>query len=71
MSRVSSDQYQIPLRSLGRGGRRRPARTYSSSNSGDFGESFTELADDDDDRLSTDEAPLIRKNGVSLDSLCH
>ena len=70
MSRVSLDQYQIPLRSLGRGGRRKPARTYSSSSNGDFGGSFTELADDDDDRLSTDEAPLIRKNGVCLVSTC-
>ena len=73
MSRVSLDQYQIPLRSLGRGGRRKPARTYSSSSNsrnGDFGGSFTELANDDDDRLSADEAPLIIKNGVCLDSIC-
>ena len=73
MSRMSLDQYQIPLRSLGRGGRRKPARTYSSSSNsrnGDFGGPFTELADEDDDRLSTDEAPLIRKNGVCLVSTC-
>ena len=72
MSRISLDQYQIPLRSLGRG-RRKPARTYSSSSNsgnGDFGGHFTELADEDDDRLSTDEAPLIRKNGVCLVSTC-
>jgi hypothetical protein len=40
-------------------------RTFStSSNSGDVGESLTETADDEDDRVSTDEAPLIRKNRV-------
>lgn len=66
MSRASLDQYYIPLRSLGRGGRRKPVRTLSSSSNsrnGDFDSSLTDLVDDDD-RVSTDEAPLIRKNRV-------
>jgi hypothetical protein len=65
-NRASLDQYQIPLRSLGHG-RRKPIRTFStSSNSGhsDFGGSFTETADEEEDRLSTDEAPLIHKHEV-------
>lgn len=66
MSRTSLDQYQIPLRSLGRG-RRKPARRFSSSsNSGDADGSFTEAADDEDDRVSADEAPLIRKHRVFI-----
>ena len=73
MSRASLDQYQIPLRSLGRGGRRKPTRTYSSSSNsrnGDFGGSLADLGDDEDDRVSADEAPLLRKNGVSPNSIC-
>jgi hypothetical protein len=65
MSRASSDFYQIPLRSLGRG-RRQPVRQHSSSNLFDgprrpsFGESFSQ----EDNRLSTDEFPLIPKEEV-------
>ena len=73
MSRASLDQYQIPLRSLGSGGRRKPTRTFSTSSNprnGDFGGSFTDPADDDDERVSTDEAPLIRKNGVCAVLVC-
>jgi hypothetical protein len=73
MSRASLDQYQIPLRPLGRGGRRKPTRTYSSSSNsrnGDIGGSLTDLGDDDDDRVSADEAPLLRKNRVPPNSIC-
>ena len=60
MSRTSLDQYQIPLRPLGRG-RRTRAFSGSSQNG------YARVADDDDDNeplSSTDEAPLIRKDGV-------
>ena len=58
MSRVSVDQYQIPLRSLGRG-RRKPARSYSNVSN-----PYVEL--DVEDRIFTDEAPLIHKDNVLL-----
>ena len=67
MSRTSSDQNYIPLRSLGRG-RRKPLRTYSSVSSlrnSDLGSGLTEIASGDDDRSSTDEAPLIPKDEVT------
>ena len=66
MSRPSSDRYRIPLQPLGRG-RRLPQQTYSySSNSpNDLGRgSSTEIADDEDEPVSTDDAPLIRKREV-------
>jgi len=67
MSRSSSDLYQIPLRRLGRG-RRQPVKKYSSSSSlrddGRAGDSLGENSNEDDDRLSTDEAPLIPKDEV-------
>jgi len=65
-NRTSLDQYQIPLRLLGRG-RRKPVRTFSTSSNtgnGDLEGAFAETADEDEDRLSTDEAPLIRKHEV-------
>jgi|SRR5579862_5168016 len=62
MSRSSSDLYQIPLRTLGRG-RRQPVKKYSSSTSL-RDDSLAEQGNEDDDRLSTDEAPLIPKQEV-------
>lgn len=71
MSRTSSDLYQIPLRTLGRG-RRQPIRKYSSSLSLRDDRGRASLAEegneDEDGRLSTDEVPLIPKNDVTLSS---
>jgi hypothetical protein len=66
MSRSSSDMYQIPLRTLGRG-RRQPVKKYSSSSSlrdDHARETLAEQANEDEDRLSTDETPLIPKEQV-------
>jgi len=66
MSRALSDQYQIPLRSLGRS-RRHPLRSHSSSSShqnGDLG--LTEISDEQVEWLANDESPLIRKDSVLL-----
>ena len=66
MSRASPDRYEIPLRSL-TGRKQNPTRNYSSfpnSRYDDLEESFTETADDYDDALSVDEAPLIHASQV-------
>lgn len=68
MSRTSSDYYHIPLRSLGRG-RRKAVRQPSTSEFRDergngyaVGEGI--IGEDDDERASSDELPLITKYQV-------
>jgi hypothetical protein len=69
MSRPSLDQYDIPLRPFGR---RKPQRAFStSSQNGDLADhpqlpDHDDGDDGDDDRVSADEAPLIRKDRVPL-----
>ena len=67
MSRTSSDYYHIPLRSLGRG-RRKVTRTPSTSSFRDDRNGYASVEatgeDDDDERVSGDESPLINKYQV-------